>query len=234
MAKLFAVLEGVQDRVVLSGRVKIDETLRPLARADQPRMPDGSRMPGGFSKSKICVGVGCDGSDRSVFAREGLDKTSGARKMEAFGSRIAPGSVLVHDKENEHNRLVREIGLKSVAYDSKALCRLPDAENPSGEANRLCFLLKAFLDSHSGFDRDDLKGYLNLFRVIINPPASKMEKSRLRARSGHDQPENASPPGLLQSIFSSNYPFLFEPIRTKYITRRQLERLPRPTRQQGC
>lgn len=33
MAKLFAVLEGVQDGVVLFGRVQIDETLYPLARA---------------------------------------------------------------------------------------------------------------------------------------------------------------------------------------------------------
>lgn len=128
-------------------------------------------MPGGFSKSKICIGVGCDGSGRSVFAREGLGKTSGARTMEALGPHIAPGSALVHDKENGHNRLVRELGLKSVAYDSKAICRLPDDENPLREVNRLCFLLKALLDSHSGFDRDDLKGYLDLFWVVANPPA---------------------------------------------------------------
>lgn len=58
MAKLFAVLEGVQDGVVLSGRVQMDEMLYPLALSDQPRMPDGSKMRGGYSKSKICIGVG--------------------------------------------------------------------------------------------------------------------------------------------------------------------------------
>jgi len=100
MAKLFAVLEGVQDGVGLSGTVQIDETLYPLAAKDQPLMPDGSKMRGGYSRSKICIGVGCDGNGRSVFRREGLGKTSGAKTMAAFGSHIAPSSRLVHDKEN--------------------------------------------------------------------------------------------------------------------------------------
>lgn len=107
MAKLFAVLEGVQDGVVLSGWIQIDETLWPLAAKDRPRMPEGSEMPGGYSRSKQRVGVGRDGSDASVFAFEGLGKTSGARALAALGPRIAPGSSLVHDMENDHNRLMR-------------------------------------------------------------------------------------------------------------------------------
>ncbi len=43
--------------------------------------------------------------------------------------------------------------------------------------NRLCFLLKLFLDSHSGFKRDDLDGYFDFFWVIMNPPSTKMEKA---------------------------------------------------------
>jgi len=111
MAKLFAILEGVQDKTMLSGDVQIDETLYPLAAKDQPAMPDGSKMPGGFSRSKICIGVGCDNNGNSVFKREGLGKTSGAKTMAAFGGHIAPGSRLIHDMENGHNRLVEELGL---------------------------------------------------------------------------------------------------------------------------
>jgi transposase-like protein len=177
MAKLFAVLEGVQGDTVLAGTVQIDETLYPLVARDQPLMPDGSRMPGGFSKSKICIGVGCDKYGRSVFKREGLGKTSGAKTMAAFGGCIAPGSTLVHDMENGHNRLVRKLGLASVPYNSKEICKLPDKDNPLGDVNRLCYLLKLFLNSHSGFDRGDLDGYLNLFWVMMNPPANKMEKA---------------------------------------------------------
>lgn len=177
MAKLFAVLAGVQDRTVLSGRVELDEMFYPLALADQPRMPDGSRMPGAYSRSKVCIGIACDGSGASVFRREGLGKTSCARTMAAFGGSIAPGSTLVHDRENAHNGLVRELGLKSVAYGSRELRGVPDAANPLRKVNRLCYLLRTFLNRHSGFDRGDLDGYLDLFWVAMNPPEDKMEKA---------------------------------------------------------
>ena len=39
--------------------------------------------------------------------------------------------------------------------------------------NELCNLLQRFLSSHSGFMRDELQGYLNLFSIIVNPPANK-------------------------------------------------------------
>ena len=39
-----------------------------------------------------------------------------------------------------------------------------------------CALLKSFLRSHSGFDRDELQGYLDLFAVIMNPPANPLKK----------------------------------------------------------
>jgi len=176
-AKLFAVLEGVQDGTVLRGRVQIDETLYPLALADQPRMPDGSRMPGGYSRSRLCIGIGCDGAGSSVYRCEGAGKTSGAKTMRAFGSSIERGSVLVHDSENGHNGLVRELGLVDERYDSKLIKGLPDGENPLRDVNRLCYLLKLFLDSHSGFDRSDVGGYLDVFWVMMNPPADKMEKA---------------------------------------------------------
>ena len=42
--------------------------------------------------------------------------------------------------------------------------------------NHVHFLLKAFLNAHSGFNRDDLQGYLNLFSFILNPPTDHLEK----------------------------------------------------------
>ncbi|MFR8147342.1 hypothetical protein [Adlercreutzia equolifaciens] len=42
--------------------------------------------------------------------------------------------------------------------------------------NRLCCLLRLFLDSHSGFDRSLLDGYLDLFWVMMNKSSDKMEK----------------------------------------------------------
>ena len=40
-------------------------------------------------------------------------------------------------------------------------------------------LLKSFLRAHSGFSRDDLDGYLNLFHVIMNEPENKLEKAAM-------------------------------------------------------
>lgn len=177
MAKLFAVLEGVQDATVLSGRVQLDEMMYPLALADQPRTPDGSRMRGGYSRGKVCIGIACDDSGRSVYRDEGPGKTSGARTMAAFGGSIAPGSTLAHDKENGHNLMVRRLGLASERYDSREMRGLPDRDNPLREVNRLCFLLRLFLDAHSGFDRGDIGGWLDVFWVMMNPPRDKMEKA---------------------------------------------------------
>lgn len=43
----------------------------------------------------------------------------------------------------------------------------------------MCFLLKSFLNSHSGFNRDDLQNYLNLFSFIVNAPYNKLEKVKI-------------------------------------------------------
>ncbi|MFR3481774.1 MAG: hypothetical protein ACLTS2_12710 [Eggerthella lenta] len=104
-----------------------------------------------------------------MFADGGLGKTSGARTLAAFGGHVARGSTLVHDMENGHNRLVRELGLRSERHNSKLIKRLPDPENPLAAVNRLCYLLRLFLDSHTGFDRTRLGGYLDS-SAMMNPP----------------------------------------------------------------
>lgn len=174
MGKLFAVLDGVQDGTVLSGRVQIDETYFPVALRDAV-MVDGKLLRG-LSRNQMCIGVGCD-SQASIYQWEGFGKTSSRKTMEAFGGRIQKGSHLDHDKERGHARLVRELELTESVYDSKEVCRLPDKDNPLARVNRLCHLLKHFLKAHSGFKRDNLQGFLDVFYVMSNPPEDKMEKA---------------------------------------------------------
>lgn len=176
MAKLFAVLEGIQGDVVLSGRAWIDETYWPVAAEDAVRRPDG-RLPRGLSRNQICIGVGIDSSGRSVFLREGLGKTSRAKTRATFGTHIERGSVLVHDMERSHSALVADLGLASEAHDAALLKGVADGLNPLQPVNRACFLLKRLLGSHPGFDRSDLQGYLDLFHVASNPPDDKMAKA---------------------------------------------------------
>lgn len=99
--------------------------------------------------------------------------------MKAFGSNVERGTTLAHDSENGHNRLVRELGPVDERYDAKEIKKLPDKENPLREVNRLCSPLKLFPNSHSGFDRGDINGYLDVFWVMMNPPTDKMEKAAL-------------------------------------------------------
>lgn len=176
MAKLFAVLEGVQDGVVLSGNVWIDETYWPVALADAELSPSGKLLRG-LSRNQICIGVGVDGAGNSLYAREGLGKTSRGKTREAFFGHIARGSRLVHDMEQAHEPLVAELGLESERHNSKLLKGVPDELNPLEPVNRACFLLKSFLRSHPGFDRDRMQDYLNLFWLSANPPVSKAEKA---------------------------------------------------------
>ena len=178
MAKLFAVLEGIQDDVVLSGRVQIDEKYYPLAAKDQELRPDGKKKRG-LSRNQICIAMGCDSSGTSYCARLGLGKPSKARVWNAYGTHIERGSRLDHDMEGTHGILVSKLELDSRVHNSKLIKLLPDKENPLREVNRLCYLLELFLNSHSGFDRDDLDGYLNLFHVMMNDPEDKMEKAAM-------------------------------------------------------
>ena len=45
------------------------------------------------------VALGCDEPGNSIFIREGLGKTSRAKTLATFGSRVAPRSTLIHDME---------------------------------------------------------------------------------------------------------------------------------------
>ena len=177
-AKLFAVLAGIQDDVVLSGTVQIGEKYYPLAAKDQVLRADGKK-PRGLSRNQICIAVGRDLSGLSLFSRMGLGKPSKKRAWDAYGGHIGRGSKLIHDMEGSHDILVDKLGLASERHNSKLIKQLPDKDNPLREVNELCRLLELFLDAHSSFDRDDLDGYLDLFWVIMNDPADKMEKAAM-------------------------------------------------------
>lgn len=178
MQKLFRVLEGIQDDVVLSGSVWIDETYISEVAGKLWHRPDG-KLPRGLSRNKICIGVGVDDAGRSIYLLEGKGMTTTVKTWDAFGNRIASGSRLVHDMETAHNKLVRELRLKSEAHNGTKLMGTPDELNPLDPVNEMCFLVKSFLRAHSGFDRSDLQGYLDLFYVIANEPHDKMEKAAL-------------------------------------------------------
>ena len=141
---------------------------------DRNRDENGNLLRG-LSRNQICVGVATDKKHTICFV-EGFGKPSQKRSYDTFKDHIASGSTLIHDKENTHKKLVAELNLKSVSYSSSDLKGLADSENPLDPVNRIHCLLKMFLNAHSGFCRDEIQDYLNLYSFVINSPNDHLEK----------------------------------------------------------
>ena len=177
LQKLFLTLETVQDMVFLRDRVWLDETFYTVRTPDIIRNEDDKKL-SGLSRNQICIGVATD-KKNTVLLVIGTGKPSQKKTLEVFGKHIEPGATLIHDKEAAHKKLIRELSLKSESYSSKALKGLPDNDNPMNPVNRVHHILKKFLNAHSGFNRNDLQGYLNLFAFVSNPPVDLLEKVAL-------------------------------------------------------
>ena len=177
LEKVFLVLDGYQDTIVLSGTVWLDETYYSVRKEDIIRNPDGTQLRG-LSKNQLCIGVAKD--KRKIYCiYEGNGKPSNEDTLNAFQDHIAALSTIIHDSEGSHDTLINKLSLNAETYRSEDLKKLDDIDNPLDPVNKLHNLLKIFLDSHSGFLRDHIPGYLNLFAFIMNPPSNKLKKVEL-------------------------------------------------------
>lgn len=172
--KVFIVLREYQAELILKDEIQLDETYYKVRSSDVQKRENGKEYRG-ISRNQICIGIASDGRNVIAF-EEGLGKPSGKSTLDAFRDHIESGAVLKHDREQSHKVLAEALGLQSIEYNANEIKKLPDSENPLNLINRQCNLLKKFLNSHSGFIRDDLQDYLNLFCFISNPPADKHEK----------------------------------------------------------
>jgi len=152
----------------------LDETFYSVRSENIVSKENGNELRG-LSRNQICIGVALD-NQHSIFLVEGTGKPSQKKTTESFRTHIKPGSTLIHDEESAHKKLVKELSLKSVSYASKDLKKLSDADNPMNPVNCAHDILKKFLNAHSGFNRDDMQGYLNLFAFVTNPPNDMLEK----------------------------------------------------------
>lgn len=177
LEKLFLVLEAYQQNLVFSDKVWFDETFYSVRNNDISRTEEGKKLRG-LSTNQMCIGVLCDKS-KTLCIFEGYGKPSQKRTYEYFKEHIIAGTTIIHDKETAHRKLVKELQLKSIAYDSKELKLLSDKDNPLNRVNRIHYLLKSFLYAHTSFDRNKIQGYLNLFSFTMNPPSNHLEKVEL-------------------------------------------------------
>ena len=173
--KLFLILSDYQEHITLQGTVYIDETYYAMAAKDR-LTKDGKELRG-LSVNQMCIGIGYDGTN--VYVKfEGFGKPTMKTTLDTFQSHIELGSNLYHDKERSHRSLVQKLSLIDHCFDGNEIKKLSDKDNPLTPINRLCYLLQRFLNSHSGVNRDDIQGYLNLFCYMMNPPINRLEKVR--------------------------------------------------------
>ena len=162
--RVFAAVDGCQDRLVLRDRVWIDETY--INDTDLSH-GYGQARKRGLSKQKICISVAIDVHKNPVAVVCGHGKPSSKRVKDALLGHIAKGSVIVHDMEKSHSGLVKAAGCSDEAY--RADVRDPLYLECMAMVNNLCSWIKRYLWRFTGMKPANLQSYLNwyvyLFRV---------------------------------------------------------------------
>lgn len=160
--RVFATVDGYQNRLVLRGRVWIDEFY--LADSDIVRSADFVQKRG-LSRNKVCIAVAIDAFKNATVVICGHGKPSSKRIKDALLAHIAPGSVIVHDMERSHSALVKSAGCTDEAY------RADVTDHVYLEAmelvNSLCAWLRRYLSRFPGMKRANLQSYLNWFVYLF-------------------------------------------------------------------
>ena len=129
----------------------------------------------GISRNQYCIGIGYDGTNIIAIV-ECLGKTTKELTDKTFKNHIKKGSKLIHDDEKSHKELIKELELNNESYNSILLKTKDDKNNPLRPINHQCDLIRQFLNSHSGFERQDLQDYLNLYCFMNSGHKNKLEK----------------------------------------------------------
>ncbi len=161
LSKLFALLKNCQDFVELKGTIYIDETFFSVTKS-QIETVNGIKLRG-ISRNKICVATGVDLNGNLLLIDEQVSKPSLLSTWKAYGKHICKGGTLIHDGENSHSELIEKLSLESQVYKTEITKKLTEEENPLAPINRIHYFLKEFMKKHSGFSRENLQEWLNLY-----------------------------------------------------------------------
>ena len=174
LIKVFSVLEGIQDNVMLSGDIYLDEMMFPVVKHKEV-LKNGKKLKG-ISRNKIAVAAAYDSNGNYLFIVEYTSKPSDRSTWKALGTHIKEGSHLIHDGERSHGILIRRLGLTETVYLTAETKGLSDRDNPLDPINDIHSLAKRFMKAHGGYNRDDLQDWMNLIWFILSKPDNRYEK----------------------------------------------------------
>ena len=156
--KVFATVGGWQDKVVLSGRVWIDEMYFSDTRIERE---EGAMRKRGLSKDKVCVVVAIDSWGKAMAVVSENGKPSTGRINAALEKHIKKGSVIVHDCEKAHSALVKKLELVDERY--KANTADPMYLEQMELVNHLCSWIRRYVERFACMKSDNLQAYLDWF-----------------------------------------------------------------------
>ncbi|MFR5092008.1 MAG: hypothetical protein ACLTDR_08385 [Adlercreutzia equolifaciens] len=189
---------GMEGAVPRPGGDRRDDASLPLWHRSRgcPTAPRPRRL----LRGEHCIGIGWRRSGRRCSPHEGRSAmTSGARALAASPGPCGAARRLFTTWRTATTACVRELGLRSERHNSKLISACPTRENPLAAVNRLCHLLRLFLDSHTGSTAPRLWRLPRLF--CDDEPSPRQDgKGGVRVGSGNAQPENRPIQGLLREV----------------------------------
>ena len=156
--KIFRTVESYQDHLKLYDTIWIDET---YLEDYEVLLEDKNLHPRGLSRTKVCIVIAIDIYKNMVAIISGHGKPSSRRIMNALESHITPGSLIIHDGDHSHYKLIEKLNCKSEIY--KANSRDPYYLEHMALINNMCSWLKRYIWRFIGMDIHNLQSYLNWF-----------------------------------------------------------------------
>lgn len=173
LKKVFLLLKEYQENTILKGTVYLDEMYY-IVRKNELHLDEKGRQTRGISQNHICIGVAYD-LNKIYCKVQGKSKPSEQTTKDCFINHIQPNSKLIHDKDKTHKILVQLLNLNDVSYDGSKIKKLEDKDNPLTPINKQIDFIRKFLNAHSGFDRNDLQDYLNIYAFMVNEGKAPLE-----------------------------------------------------------
>jgi transposase-like protein len=172
--RVFKTVDGYQERIVLKDRVWIDET---YVNDTDLSCGYGEARKRGLSKQKICIAVAIDVHKNPVAKVCGHGKPSSKRMRDALLGHIAPGSLVIHDKEKSHPSLIKAAKCDDLAY--KADISDPLYIEAMAMVNNLCSWVKRYLWRFTGMAPANLQSYLNWYVYLyrVNQASDKWSET---------------------------------------------------------
>ena len=164
LKKVFLILDGYQDGILLSGDVGVDECFLVMKPKDLIVLEGGKKLRG-TSRNRHCVYCAADGSG-AVLLPYGKGSPSRTGERNTVIPHMVAASSFHDDGDSAHNAIVKDLGLPRTVYPTKCTKGLKDKDDPMDDINSVHREFKRLMTAHGAYGRRNVLGYCNLESFI--------------------------------------------------------------------